>query len=82
MNRISESGEALEAAMELAETIAGNAPLSVWASRELVLMADWEDEETIKAATGAAFGQVLASEDTNEGLTAFIEKRPPVWKGR
>ena len=82
VNRISESGEALETAMELAETIAGNAPLSVWASRELVLMADWEDEETIKAATGAAFGQVLASEDTNEGLTAFIEKRPPVWKGR
>ena len=32
--------------------------------------------------TGAAFTQILSSEDTKEGLTAFIEKRAPVWKAR
>lgn len=82
VNRVTEAGEALDGALAMAEQIASNAPLAVWASRELVLMADWEDEETIKARTGAAFGEVLASEDTKEGLTAFIEKRPPVWKAR
>jgi len=82
VNRVSEPGEALADALELAQTIAANAPLSVWESRALVLMADWDDEETIKKATGAAFGRVLASEDTKEGLTAFIEKRPPEWKAR
>jgi enoyl-CoA hydratase len=82
VNRLVEPGEALTAALALAETIAANAPLSVWETRELVLMADWEDEDTIKEATGAAFGRVLGSEDTKEGLTAFIEKRPPEWKGR
>lgn len=82
VNRVTEPGQAVDGALALAETIAGNAPLSVWESRKLVLMADWDDEDTIKKETGAAFGRVLASEDTKEGLTAFIEKRAPEWKGR
>lgn len=32
--------------------------------------------------TNAEFAVVLQSEDTKEGLTAFIEKRAPQWKGR
>ena len=82
VNRITAEGKALEGAMTLANAIAVNAPLAVWESRTLVIAADWDDEETIMAKTGAAFGRVLASEDTTEGLNAFIEKRAPEWKGR
>lgn len=82
VNRITEAGKALEGAMELANAIAANAPLAVWESRALVIAADWDDEATINKNTGAAFGRVLSSEDTTEGLTAFIEKRAPQWKGR
>lgn len=82
VNRITEEGKALDGALELAEQIAANAPLAVWESRDLVIAADWEDESTLQKKTGEAFGRVLASEYTKEGLTAFIEKRAPQWKGR
>lgn len=82
VNTLTEEGKALDGAMELAEAIAANAPLAVWATRELVIAADWDDEATIKQNTGDAFMNILASEDTTEGLEAFIEKRDPVWKAR
>ena len=39
------------------------------------------DFESLKALTNAEFAKVLASEDTKEGLMAFIDKRAPQWKG-
>ena len=50
------------------------------ASRKVVLAADYEDDETLKKMTNDEFAGVMASEDTKEGLTAFIEKRTPNWK--
>lgn len=82
ISRLVEPGQAMEAAMALAHKICEAAPLAVWASREIVLASGWEDEETLKRMTNEGFASVLGSEDTKEGLTAFIEKRPPKWQGR
>ena len=82
VNRLVEPGQAMESAMALAEQICAAAPLAVWASRKVVLASTYEDEETLKQMTNDEFAGILSSEDTKEGLTAFIEKRPANWLGR
>jgi enoyl-CoA hydratase len=82
VSRLVEPGQALDEAFRLADQITANAPLAVWASRRVVLAAAYADDETLKRLTNEQFATVLGSEDTKEGLTAFIEKRPPNWKGR
>ena len=82
VNRLVEPGTALEEALALAAKICESAPLAVWASRKVVLAAAYADDETLKKMTNAQFATIMSSEDTKEGLTAFIEKRPPNWKGR
>ncbi|MEY2966760.1 MAG: hypothetical protein RLY50_810, partial [Actinomycetota bacterium] len=82
VNRLVAPGDAVEEATALAEKVAAAAPLAVWASREIVLAADWADDDTLKTMSNTGIAKVMASEDTKEGLQAFIEKRPPVWRGR
>lgn len=82
VNRLVEPGHAVDAALELAAQICQNAPLAVWESRRVVAAADWESEATLKELTNRAMATVMGSEDLEEGLVAFIEKRPPTWKGR
>lgn len=82
VNRLVEPGKEVEAAIELATRVCAAAPLAVWASRKIVLAAAYEDDETLIKMTNHEFGAILRSEDTKEGLTAFIEKRPPNWQGK
>jgi enoyl-CoA hydratase len=82
VSRLTSAGEALAGALALAQTIALNAPLAVWASRSVVLAADDASDAELRKMSDLASAQMMASEDLKEGLTAFIEKRAPLWKGR
>ena len=82
VNRLTDPGGALDAALELAGTIAANGPLALAATkRVMVESVDWPDAEFFERQAEIV-GPVMSSEDAREGATAFAEKRPPVWKGR
>jgi enoyl-CoA hydratase/carnithine racemase len=81
VNRLTEPGEALAGALELAERIGRNAPLAVRACLAATQRAIGSDEQGW-AATDEAAATIRASEDAAEGVAAFLAKRPPVWTGR
>jgi enoyl-CoA hydratase len=82
VNRLADSGKALNGALALAEEVAANAPLALRASKT-VLRRQWSwDDETFWARQGELVAPVFASEDAIEGATAFGEKRAPNWRGR
>ena len=82
VNRITEPGQALNGAIELAKEVMEAGPLAVQASKQIVQHAyDWADEDGWKNQMEYA-GPVMKSEDMQEGLRAFAEKRKPVWKGK
>jgi enoyl-CoA hydratase len=82
VNVLCEPGEALAQAKGLAARIEANAPIAVRESRKVVYAAMTEDEDTGWRLSGEAMIKAMSSEDMKEGLTAFIEKRPPNWSGK
>lgn len=81
VNRITEPGEALAVAKELAARVAANGPLAVRATKQVVSMAANYTDPDAFVAQRKFIDPVFASADAQEGARAVAEKRAPVWKG-
>ena len=82
VNRLVDDGAALAGAQELAAEIGANAPLAVRESLAILTAGTAAGEDEGWRLTAAANERVMASADVQEGIQAFVEKRPPAWTGR
>ncbi len=76
VNRV--DGKWLEAAVELAQVVARRPPIAVRLAKSAVLRAEQLD----MAHERRLFEIAMATEDRVEGMSAFVEKRKPEWRGR
>lgn len=81
VNRVVPVERYLEEALGLAEQIAGRAPLAVRLGKEAVNHAFESFLSDGLADERRAFYFLFASQDQKEGMSAFVEKRKPNWKG-
>jgi crotonobetainyl-CoA hydratase len=85
VNKVVPKSDVLKTALDIADRIGVNAPLSVQASKRIALgIRDSviESERTGWALNDDEGKKIMASEDAREGPRAFAEKRAPVWKAK
>ena len=81
VNELTEPGQALDGALDLARRITLNGPLAVRTTKQILDQAlDWTVAEGFSRQEPMV-AQILASADAREGAAAFAEKRPPAWTG-
>lgn len=82
VNRVVPRAEVLPEARRLADTICLNGPLAVRACKRSAKESTFLPLTEALANEMSYSASVFMSEDAKEGLRAFREKRPPVWRGR
>lgn len=82
VNYVVPADQVMDKAMELAQTIAANAPISLRLTKEIFHVAPQMSLEDAQRFCNRCWDYVEKTEDAREGPQAFLEKRKPEWKGR
>jgi enoyl-CoA hydratase len=82
VNAVTEPDQLLPRVMETALQLAAKSPLALEAAKQAVNRALSGDHAENLTREADRFGELFASEDAKEGLTAFAEKREPKFVGR
>ena len=80
VSRLVPPAELLPTAEAIAKKICNNGPVALWACKEINRRARYMSLDDSLAMFKTIAGPILKMDDTKEGITAFFEKRPPVWK--
>lgn len=81
VNRVVEAGAIGRTVRETAAAIAANAPLTIRASKEMIRRIA-QHRRLPAGADHDLIEMCYVSDDFREGVSAFTQKRKPVWKGR
>jgi enoyl-CoA hydratase/carnithine racemase len=82
VNRVVPPAELTASAVALAQQIARNAPLAVGMAKLIVDQGDGLDKHSQMAIERWAQSQLFSTQDFQEAVQAFLQKRPPDFKGR
>jgi enoyl-CoA hydratase len=82
INRVVPRAELDDAVTEMTEILASKSPLLVSLGKRSFYKAEDMDMDHALEYLAGMLTVALESEDTIEGVTAFLEKRQPEWKGR
>lgn len=82
VSEVTDDGQALAVALNLAEQIAGRAPVAMQQGKAMVRAAFETHQSAHLLMERQAFAALFGTADKVEGTTAFFEKRRPEWKGR
>jgi len=82
VNRICDDPGVVEAALETARKIAGNAPISIRQAKKSINASEMMGLKNGYDFEIEAYNRTVPTEDRLEGVRAFNEKRKPVYKGR
>ena len=80
VSRLVPPAELIPAAEAIAKKICGNGPVALWACKELNRRTRYMSLDDSLSLFKSITGPILKMDDTKEGITAFFEKRRPVWK--
>jgi enoyl-CoA hydratase/carnithine racemase len=81
VNQVVPSDRLESAAAELVEKIARSSPLTVGIGKEAFYAQVELDEHRAYDLTKSVMAMNSSADDAQEGMCAFLEKRPPVWTG-